>query len=262
MTGIRIGFAPDSLYEPQSREHTSADLAEVTRADLRWYYFLGRVSMGDDGTEIGPPWGWVPLFDFLYNLREVLEFSKGGSALGLIDFTENAERIDFALRGDSLIATPSYQEAVLQCPVSEFVAEGRRFIRAELARVVQQHPRITHNPHVRDLAESLLASVVQVAWGLVTDRAGVCFLTSCPFAFGSGDARSARRARVRTGSDRAGRASFRVAGIVRAGQVSAGRAQSRCQQARNASAHGQSALTDKTRWRAWWASFAGRCQTR
>ena len=47
-----------------------------------------------------------------------------------------------------------------------------------------------------------------------------------------------------------GGASFRVAGVVRAGQGGAGRTQSRCQQARNASFHGQSGLIFRTRRRA------------
>ena len=69
-------------------------------------------------------------------------------------------------------------------------------------------------------------------------------------------------ARVRTGSDRAGHASFRVAGVVRAGHAGAGRAHSRCQQAMNASFQGQSGLIFRTRWRACRASRAGMCQTR
>jgi gluconate 5-dehydrogenase len=59
-----------------------------------------------------------------------------------------------------------------------------------------------------------------------------------------------------------GCSSFRVAGIVRAGQAGAGRAQSRCQQVRNVRAHGQVSLMARVRWRAWRASLAGRCQTR
>jgi hypothetical protein len=39
-------------------------------------------------------------------------------------------------------------------------------------------------------------------------------------------------------------------------------ADSRCQQVRNASFHGQSALILRTRWRAWRASRAGMCQIR
>ena len=59
-----------------------------------------------------------------------------------------------------------------------------------------------------------------------------------------------------------GRFSFRVGGVVRAGQVGAGSAHSRCQQARNASFHGQCGLIFSRRWRAWRASRAGMCQIR
>jgi hypothetical protein len=55
--------------------------------------------------------------------------------------------------------------------------------------------------------------------------------------------------------------SFRVAGADGAGQAG-GRAQSRCQQVRNASFQGQSGLIFKTRSRACRASRAGMCQTR
>jgi hypothetical protein len=59
-----------------------------------------------------------------------------------------------------------------------------------------------------------------------------------------------------------GVSSFRVAGADGAGQAGAGRAQSRCQQARNASFQGQSGLIFRVRSRAWRASLAGMCQTR
>jgi hypothetical protein len=59
-----------------------------------------------------------------------------------------------------------------------------------------------------------------------------------------------------------GCASFRVAGVVCAGQAGAGRAQSGCQQVRNASFHGQSGLIFRTRSRAGRASRAGMCRMR
>src|SRR5205823_2584706 len=59
-----------------------------------------------------------------------------------------------------------------------------------------------------------------------------------------------------------GLASFRVAGVIGAGQAGAGRAHSRCQQVRNASFHGQLGLIFRTRWRAWRARRAGMCQMR
>jgi len=52
------------------------------------------------------------------------------------------------------------------------------------------------------------------------------------------------------GSDGAGDVLLSVVGVVRAGQAGAGKAQSRCQQVRNASFHGQSGLIFSTRRRA------------
>ena len=75
-------------------------------------------------------------------------------------------------------------------------------------------------------------------------------------------ARLSRCARARTGSDRAGVASFRVAWMVRAGHDGAGMAEMRCQQARNAFFHGQSRLIFKVRRRAWRTSLAGMCHNR
>jgi hypothetical protein len=71
-----------------------------------------------------------------------------------------------------------------------------------------------------------------------------------------------RCARAGAGSDRAGVASFRVPGMVRAGQAGAGRADTRCQQVRNASFHGQSGLIFRVRWRACRTRRAGMCHSR
>ena len=59
-----------------------------------------------------------------------------------------------------------------------------------------------------------------------------------------------------------GAASFPVAGTGVAGQAGAGRAHSRCQQARNASFQGQVLLIFSTRARAWRTSRAGRLSSR
>jgi hypothetical protein len=72
----------------------------------------------------------------------------------------------------------------------------------------------------------------------------------------------ARCARVCTGSDRAGMASFRAAWMVRAGHDGAGRPEIRCQQVTKASLHRQSRLIFRVRRRAWRTSLAGTCHRR
>ncbi|MEU1508154.1 hypothetical protein [Kitasatospora sp. NPDC005748] len=150
---MRISFRPSEFFGAHGREHAhAADLAAVTRADLRWYYFLGALEISHHGTEIGPPWEWVPLFDALYCVQQVMIFAEGGEALGKIDFTENAESIDFELNGTSLHMVPSYLEFEATCTANEFISAGSDFIRNELIRVTSEHPLLAKNRHVRELA--------------------------------------------------------------------------------------------------------------
>jgi hypothetical protein len=150
---MKISFSPSSDYADHGRERMrGADLASASRADLRWYYFLGRLSICRSGVEIGPPWGWVPLFDAMYCVQQVMIFAQGGDALGKIDFTENDEFISFELDRGGLRLVPTYLEDEVRCSVDEFVAAGQSFIREELRRVVMEYPALARNRHARALA--------------------------------------------------------------------------------------------------------------
>ncbi|WP_433510203.1 hypothetical protein ACQP2T_40880 [Nonomuraea sp. CA-143628] len=150
---MKISYSPSPDYADHGRERRQGgDLAAVSRADLRWYYFLGRLSISRSGVEVGPPWGWVPLFDAMYCVQQVMVFAQGGNALGKIDFTENDEFISFELDRDGLRVVPTYLESELHCSVDEFVAAGINFIREELERVVTEYPSLARNQHVRALA--------------------------------------------------------------------------------------------------------------
>ncbi|MFE8942681.1 hypothetical protein [Streptomyces sp. NPDC007856] len=153
---MRISFTPSEDYGAHGREHVQGDsLGAVSRADLRWYYFLGSVQVSQSGIEIGPPWGWIPLFDVMYSVRQVMIFAEGGDALGKIDFTENDESIDFELGKDMLHVAPSYLNSEITCTVTEFVTAGAEFIRAELRRVASEYPSLIDNAHVQELARSV-----------------------------------------------------------------------------------------------------------
>ncbi|WP_409463220.1 hypothetical protein [Amycolatopsis sp. GA6-003] len=153
---MKISFSSSLDYGSRGRECTqSGDLADVSKADLIWYYFLGRLSISHGGVEIGPPWGWVPLFDAMYAVQEVMVFARGGNALGKIDFTENPEFISFELDRDFLRMTPTYLEATLRCSVDEFVDAGTLFIAGELQRVMREYPSLTRNREVHALARDV-----------------------------------------------------------------------------------------------------------
>ncbi|WP_245607813.1 hypothetical protein [Streptomyces hokutonensis] len=146
---MEISFSSSPDYVDQGRERAQGgDLAAVSRADLEWYYFLGRLSISRSGVEIGPPWGWAPLFYAIHCVRQVMVFAQGGNALGKIDFTENDEFISFHLEQGGLRMVPTYLESELYCSVDEFVTAGVKFIREELERVVTEYPSLANNRHV------------------------------------------------------------------------------------------------------------------
>lgn len=153
-----ISFRSGTEYSSHGRENLRGDdLAAVSRADLRWYYFLGALRLSHAGVDLGPPWGWVPLFDAMYCVQQVMLFAQGGQGLGRIDFTENDESIDFELdrKHGSLRVIPSYLECEVLCAVDEFVAAGGEFIRGELERVVSEYPSLAGNSHVQALKRAI-----------------------------------------------------------------------------------------------------------
>ncbi|MFJ3307144.1 hypothetical protein ACIPSA_29320 [Streptomyces sp. NPDC086549] len=153
---MQITFTPSEDYGPHGRERVDGkSLAAVSKADLRWYYFLGTVEISHSGVEVGPPWGWVPLFDVMYNMQQVMIFARGGDARGRIDFTENDEVIEFSLEGDLLRVTPTYFDAELVVTVDDFILAGSNFIRSELSRITSEYRTLAENTHVRKLAQEV-----------------------------------------------------------------------------------------------------------
>ncbi|MFE9129046.1 hypothetical protein ACFYOF_27125 [Streptomyces sp. NPDC007148] len=63
---IKIEYRQTGPYVDQGQENREgADLAVVSRVDLRWYYFLSDLTFTIDEADLTPPWSWTPVFDFL-----------------------------------------------------------------------------------------------------------------------------------------------------------------------------------------------------
>ncbi|MEU9174339.1 hypothetical protein AB0D34_42410 [Streptomyces sp. NPDC048420] len=155
---MQISFGSSVDYSSHGRERAQGDdLAAVSRGDLRWYYFLGTLHISHGGTEIGPSWGWVPLFDAMYGVHQVMTFARGGPGSGRIEFTENDEFIEFRLDRDRkyLRVVPSYMGTEVSCGVDDFITAGRKFIRDEVARVTTEYPSLAENHHVQLLRVEL-----------------------------------------------------------------------------------------------------------
>ncbi|WP_238604770.1 hypothetical protein [Amycolatopsis sp. Poz14] len=153
---MEISFSPSPVYTPAGREYAHAEgLAAISQHDLQWYFFLGQLSISHAGIGIGPPWGWVPLFDAMFCVRNVMAVARTGSGTWTIDFTENAELIVFDFDRGSLRVTPTYLDTVVHCSADEFVAAGTGFITGELRRVLAEYPSLARNQAARTLARDV-----------------------------------------------------------------------------------------------------------
>lgn len=149
---MRFTFQPSEVYSPYGREHAQhGHLAAVSKADLRWYYFLGELNISHREVAIGPAWGWIPLFDVIYSVCGMMEFIQGNGGSGRIGFTENAEYIDFSPSGDDVLVQPSYRDTFFTCPAGEIISAGKEFIREGLLYAVSSDASIAENPHLQSL---------------------------------------------------------------------------------------------------------------
>jgi hypothetical protein len=101
--------------------------------------------------EVGPDWGWNPLFDMICEMDKVLaRIEKEGRAR--FGFTENDEHIDFARVGDDLIISSTYDPATATCSLGDFSRAYEKFARDALAQVMSEYPALQENAAVRALA--------------------------------------------------------------------------------------------------------------
>ncbi|WP_430379881.1 hypothetical protein [Streptomyces sp. B1-3] len=112
---IKIEYRQTGSYVDQGQEHQEdVDLALVSRADLRWYYFLSDLTFTIDEAELTPPWSWTPVFDFLWSMKGALEHLERSEPT-TIGFTENAELIRFVPEGEKVRVSCTYTTAEAVC---------------------------------------------------------------------------------------------------------------------------------------------------
>lgn len=148
---IEIKYLRTGPYVHHGRETLDGpDLAVVSVADLRWYYFLSDWSFTIDDVELTPPWSWAPVFDLLWSMKGVLGQLERGehSAIG---FTENAELIEFASVGKRVKVSCTYSRAKAICELIDLEDAWLSFRQDVLNRLTTEYPKLTVNPALADL---------------------------------------------------------------------------------------------------------------
>ncbi|MFJ5842768.1 hypothetical protein ACIQGO_39650 [Streptomyces shenzhenensis] len=143
---IKIEYRRNGSYVDQGQENRAGvDLATVSRADLRWYYFLSDLTFTIGEAELTPPWSWTPVFDFLWSMKGALEHLERGERT-TIGFTENAELINFVPEGEKVRVSCTYAMAEAVCERVDLKRAWLALREAVLTQLSVEYPRLSANP--------------------------------------------------------------------------------------------------------------------
>lgn len=126
---------------------------EIGAAPFYYSCFLGDIVFEVDDVDLSVRWGWVPVFDFAFQMRRIADALSEGEDQ-VYSFTESDYTIEFTLQGERIEIRAEYAKTVATVSVSEFsrAAEGM-FTRAR-QRIESVHPELLRNPHYRELLGS------------------------------------------------------------------------------------------------------------
>jgi hypothetical protein len=148
---IEIKYRQTGPYVSHGQENQEGvDLAVVSRADLRWYYFWSDLTFTIDEIQLTPPWSWTPVFDFLWSMKGVLAHLELGED-STIGFTENAELIKFAVNDGQVRVSCTYSTAEAVCELADLRSAWLEFRQAVLTRLRGEYPRLAANPVLAEL---------------------------------------------------------------------------------------------------------------
>ncbi|MFC5908909.1 hypothetical protein [Streptacidiphilus monticola] len=153
---IELGYH----LSPRFPDPPGIDYATATTRTLRHDLFCGDVFIEGYGRDLSTRWGWVPVLDFAWALCDIVEqLDAVPTGVGRrpqraeLDFTESADRLRFARRGDWVELTADWVRDDRPLTVEHRVLrrEARDFLHDVLADFAELHEGLSDNPVVWEL---------------------------------------------------------------------------------------------------------------
>lgn len=97
------------------------EIERITDEEIQHSFLLGNVSLHSCNAEIKMEWEWIPLLDFAYCLRVIVNnLSANDTAKEYFEFTENAETIEFSRQKEQIKITASFSSIVVETILADF----------------------------------------------------------------------------------------------------------------------------------------------
>jgi hypothetical protein len=134
------------------------DLATADESALRYDVLLGDLILEVNDVDLSARWGWIPLLDLAYSLKDMCDEILTGEPEAAFEFTESDAWLRFSRRGDAVEISASYvpQKTVIEmrefCPL--LTSSAQDFF----AQVATQNPGLTSNSSFQRMRERVLAT--------------------------------------------------------------------------------------------------------
>jgi hypothetical protein len=134
------------------------DLATADESALRYDVLLGDLILQFDGVDFSARWGWIPLLDLAYSLKDMCDEILTGEPEAAFEFTESDAWLRFSRQGDAVEISASYVPQKTVVEMRDFCALLTSSAQDFFTRVATQDPGLASNPSFQRMRERVFAA--------------------------------------------------------------------------------------------------------
>ena len=129
-----------------------SDAAKAEEIELRYYYFLGNLTLRDGNNFILMDWEWIPILDFALCLLVIYEsLSQINDGREEFTFTESDSAILFYKSGNTIKISFSFLDDVLEMSFADFQSGCEIFCGELFSDIVSREPALKNNDTIAKL---------------------------------------------------------------------------------------------------------------
>ena len=136
----------------------TCDLATADESALRYDILLGDLMFQVNGVDLSARWGWIPLLDLAYCLKDMSDQILTGEPGSAFEFTESDAWLRLARRGAAIEISASYVPEKATANSRDLCGLLTSSAQDFFTRVAAQNPGLASNPSFQRMRERVFAA--------------------------------------------------------------------------------------------------------
>ncbi len=136
------------------------DLTTADESVLRYDVLLGDLILQVNGVDFSARWGWIPLLDLAYGLKDMGDEILTGEPEASFEFTESDAWLRFSRRGDAVEISASYVPQTTVVEMRDLSTLLTSAAQDFFTRIATQNPGLASNPSFERMRERVFGPPV------------------------------------------------------------------------------------------------------